>query len=119
MEKAEWKKRIIKCCQDAGTYEDFYLDVIDTLAQIMENRDKTHEQYVESGSLPTIIHINKAKEKNTVKNPVLVMEMELNTQALSYWRDLGLTPSGLKKLNADAIKDKGVGSFEKLLERIT
>ena len=41
MEKAEWKKRIIKCCQDAGTYEDFYLDVIDTLAQIMENRDKT------------------------------------------------------------------------------
>ena len=54
-----------------------------------------------------------------MKNPVLVMEMELNTQALSYWRDLGLTPSGLKKLNADAIKDKGVGSFEKLLERIT
>ena len=119
MLKEEWKDRIIKACQDAGTYEEYFTDVIDTLSSIMETRDEAHRQYVESGSHPTIIHTNKAKERNVVKNPILTMELELNAQALAYWRDLGLTPSGLKKLNADAIKDKGVGSFEKLLERIT
>lgn len=119
MNKAEWKERIISACNDAGTYQTYYEDVIDTLSSIMETRDKAHEQYVEEGSHPTIIHTNKAKERNIVKNPILTMELELNAQALAYWRDLGLTPSGLKKLNADVVKDKKSGSFEKLLERIT
>lgn len=119
MLKEEWKNRIIKACQDAGTYEEYFADVIDTLSSIMETRDEAHRQYVESGSHPTIIHTNKAKERNVVKNPILTMELELNAQALAYWRDLGLTPSGLKKLNAEVVKDKNAGSFEKLLERIT
>lgn len=119
MNKEEWKERIVSSCKAAGTYSEFYEDVIDTLSSIMETRDEAHRQYVESGSHPTIIHTNKAKERNVVKNPILTMELELNAQALAYWRDLGLTPSGLKKLNAEVVKDKNAGSFEKLLERIT
>jgi hypothetical protein len=45
------------------------------------------------------------------------MEMELNAQALAYWRDLGLTPAGLRKLNADAVKEKTVTvNLESILE---
>lgn len=117
MNKEEWKESIIKACMDAGTYEPFFDATIDTLAQIMESRDKAHEQFVTSGSAPTIIHVNKAKEKNVVKNPILVMELDLNSQALAYWRDLGLTPAGLKKLNADAVKEKNSSNFEKLLSK--
>lgn len=117
MTKQEWIKKINSACKQAGTYQPQFKYVIETLAQIMEDRDKVHEQYVEDGSRPTIIHTNKAKEANVVKNPMLVMEMELNTQALAYWRDLGLTPAGLRKLNADAVKDKPVaGNLEKILE---
>ena len=48
---------------------------------------------------------------------MLVMEMDLNAQALAYWRDLGLTPAGLKKLNAEVVKDKQAGgNLEKILE---
>jgi hypothetical protein len=44
---------------------------------------------------------------------------DLNTQALAYWRDLGLTPAGLKKLNEAALKpavkktalEEALGSF--------
>ena len=116
MEKAEWMRKIKAACKKAGTYQPQFNYVIDTLAQIMENRDKAHDQYIASGSNPTIIHTNKAKEKNVVKNPMLVMENELNTQALAYWRDLGLTPAGLRKLNADVVKDtKTEGGLEKLL----
>ena len=32
--------------------------------------------------------------------------MDLDTQALAYWRDLGLTPAGLKKINEAAMKEK-------------
>lgn len=116
MEKTEWTRKIKAACKKAGTYQPQFNYIIDTLAQIMENRDSVHEQFVEDGSRPTITHINKAKEANVVKNPMLVMENELNAQALAYWRDLGLTPAGLKKLNAEVVKDqKTAGGLEKLL----
>ena len=117
MEKKEWVRNINAACKKAGTFQPQFRYVIETLAQIMEDRDKVHDQYVASGSHPTITHTNKAKETNIVKNPMLVMECELNAQALAYWRDLGLTPAGLKKLNADAVKDKqqSAGGIERLL----
>lgn len=117
MEKEEWMRKIKAACKKAGTFQPQFRYVIETLAQIMEDRDKVHEQYVASGANPTIIHTNKAKEQNIVKNPMLVMEMDLNAQALAYWRDLGLTPAGLKKLNAEVVKDKQAGgNLEKILE---
>lgn len=120
MEKKDWIRKINAACRKAGTYQPQFKYVIDTLAQIMEDRDKVHEQYVATGSRPTIIHTNKAKEQNIVKNPMLVMELDLNAQALAYWRDLGLTPAGLKKLNADVVKDKTASDgLEKLLEGLS
>lgn len=116
MEKAEWIRKIKAACRKAGTYQPQFRYVIETLAQIMEDRDKVHEQYLQTGAHPTIIHTNKAKEQNIVKNPMLVMELDLNAQALAYWRDLGLTPAGLKKLNAEVVKDKTASNgLEKLL----
>lgn len=118
MEKKEWMRKINAACKKAGTYQPQFSYVIETLAQIMEDRDKVHDQYVASGAEPTIIHTNKAKERNVVKNPMLVMEMELNSQALAYWRDLGLTPAGLKKLNDDAMKPKKTSALAEALRGI-
>lgn len=118
MEKAEWMRKIKAACKKAGTYQPQFNYVIDTLAQIMEDRDKAHEQYVSTGAHPTIIHTNKAKEQNVVKNPMLVMMNDLNAQALAYWRDLGLTPAGLKKLNDDAMKPKKTSALAEALRGI-
>lgn len=93
--------------------------MIDTLASILEKRDDAEEQFRATGARPTITHTNKAKEKNIIKNPALVVVMELNAQALAYWRDLGLTPSGLKKINGDSLTAKATADgFNRLLERI-
>ena len=119
MDKEKWTAEIVKACQGVGTYRPQYDHVIDTLAQIMENRDKVHEQYILTGAHPTIIHTNKAKEQNIVKNPMLVMELDLNAQALAYWRDLGLTPAGLRKLNAQVVEQENTGGLEKLLAGLT
>ena len=118
MESKAWKKKIKKNCVEAGTYRPFFDDVIETLAQIMERRDDAREKFIATGGNTVYIHTNKAKEKNLVKHPALVVLMELDAQALAYWRDLGLTPAGLKKLNADVVNDKGAERFEKLLEKI-
>lgn len=120
MEKQKWRDEIVRACQGVGTYRPQFDQVIDTLAGIMEERDKVHEQYIATGAHPTVIHTNKAKEQNIAKNPMLVMEMDLNTQALAYWKELGLTPGGLRRLNAQVVEERNkTGGLEKLLEGLS
>ena len=119
MTKDEWIETIKNACIDADTYESRLDSVIDTLAQILEDRDSAREQYIADGSRPTVIHINRAGEANVCKNPMLTIQMELNTQALAYWRDLGLTVKAYKSLGkADSTK-KAVVGLEALLAGLT
>lgn len=119
MTKEFWKKIIIKASEEVGTYKVEFEAIIDTLASILEKRDAAEEQYLKMGNKPVVSYTNKGGNTNLVKNPALVVYMELNTQALAYWRDLGLTPSGLKKLNADVLTAKATtDGFEKLLAKI-
>lgn len=116
--KATWKRRIKAACDEAGTYQPFFDLAIDQLAGIMENRDAAQEQYKASGSHPVIMHTNKGGNTNLVKNPALVIINECNQIALAYWRDLGLTPAGFKKLDGSAIKKDNGASFEDLLSNL-
>jgi hypothetical protein len=117
MEQKKWKNKIKKACRNAGTYQPYFDHVIDSLASILEKRDEAEAQYIESGSLPVVEYTNKGGATNMSKNPALVLWDELNKSALAYWRDLGLTPAGLKKLNEDALKEKQAG-FSDLLKDI-
>ena len=119
MIKSEWKELITNASQEAGTYKPYFDSIIDTLGQILEVRDLTYKQWQDEGSEPVIIHTNKAGEPNPTKNPLLTMVNDLNTQALAYWRDLGLTPSGLKKINESAIKNSEIkeSALETLLRK--
>ena len=105
MKKAEWKTQIEQNCKEVGTYQPSFDAVIDTLADIMEMRDNAMENFQESGG-QTFIDIDTREGKSKKKNPAVVVVMDLNTQALSYWRDLGLTPAGLRKINEAAMKGK-------------
>lgn len=117
MIQEEWKQRIQKTCREAGTYRSFFDEVINQLAQILEIRDNAVAEFVQSGNKPVIAHTNKGGHTNIIKNPALVVINECNQQALAYWRDLGLTPSGYKKLNGDAAQQKDT-TFEDALAKI-
>jgi hypothetical protein len=104
MKKSAWNKKIKSACKDAGTYAPYFDSVIDTLAGIMEARDDAAEKYAASGGQTVVMHVNKGGNANIVKNPALVVVDDLNKTALSYWRDLGLTPAGLKRINETALK---------------
>lgn len=120
MTRKQWKTKIKRACTEAGTYKKHHDQIIDTLAGVLEKRDAAEIQFEESGAAPVIEYTNKGGATNIVKNPALVVIMELNTQALAFWRDLGLTPAGLKKLNGDALTAKATtAGFEALLAKIS
>lgn len=104
MTKTKWKNKIIEQCKSVGTYKESFLPVIETLAATLEQRDKTHIEFIKSGGESVVGYTNKGGSTNMTKNPLLVLWDELNKSALAYWRDLGLTPSGLKKINESALQ---------------
>lgn len=117
MEKQEWKQKIEQACREAGTYESHFDDVIETLAGILENRDRAQKQFEQMNSNPIVQHTNKGGNTNLVKNPALVIINEMNAQALQFWRELGLTPKGFQAMQKNGFQKKET-SFEELLSNI-
>lgn len=105
MTRLKWAKRITEACKAAGTYRDYFTDVIETLADILARRDAAQTYFKKSGGCILIEHTNRAGQTNMEQNPALRMVNDLNRDALSYWRDLGLTPAGLKRINDAALAE--------------
>lgn len=119
MDSKKYKTAIIKCMKKAGTYQDIYNAVILTLADILQERDRIFDQYVAEGSQPMIEYTSDRGSTNRVKNPLLQQWDEMNKTALTYWRDLGLTPSGLKKLNDEAVSTTNkMSALDKVLSNL-
>lgn len=104
MTATKWRNQIRKACENAGTYRPPFDSVIDALSKILEQRDATYKAYIDGGAKPILEYTNSAGATNSSKNPALILWNDLNTTALAYWRDLGLTPAGLKKINESAMK---------------
>ena len=117
MESAEWQKIISQSINEVGTYKAAFDPVIDTLADILEQRDAAYQEFLEDGRI-TVEKTSDRGAVNLAKNPKLAAWQDLNTQALAYWRDLGLTPAGLKRIDESAVKTtKTVSVLEKALEK--
>lgn len=117
MKNTVWKKRITQSCKDAGTYQPYFDDVIETLAGILENRDRAQEQFEAMKCQPVIQHTNKGGNTNLVKNPALVIITDMNAQALTYWKELGLTAKAFQAMQSNGFK-KQEASLEDVLKGI-
>lgn len=104
MLKETWKKKIKKACNDAGTYREYFDPIIVSLAEILEARDQIRKYYNDSGAMPVVQRTNKGGHTNIEKNPILAMYDDMNKTAMIYWRELGLTPKGLKAIDEKAMK---------------
>lgn len=106
MKKSVWKDKIVKACEEVGTYRPEFDGSIDTLAEILEKRDAALREFTKDwGGTAVFTYPNKA----IGMNPALNVWDTLNKSALAYWRDLGLTPAGLKKINEHALEKKKAG----------
>lgn len=104
MKKKAWKARIKAATEDAGTYRPYFDNIIDTLASIMELRDDAQKRFEDSGGATVVTQTNVKGAEYLAKNPALVVIDDMNKTALQYWRDLGLTPAGLKRIDDQAMK---------------
>lgn len=106
MSKTKWKNLIKKQLTALGLQNDAYESTVESLAAILEQRDKTFDEFRQSGGKSVIEYTNKGGSTNMTKNPLLVLWDDLNKTALAYWRELGLTPSSYKKLTGTGAKQE-------------
>lgn len=118
MERDEWAARIRASCQAAGTYRTWFDDIIVTLADILARRDYAQQLFDESGGNVLVNHTNKAGATNLEQNPCLRLINDLNRDALAYWRDLGLTPAGLKRIDEQSMKQRKKSALAEALKGI-
>lgn len=106
MSKTKWKNLIKKQLTALGLQNNAYESTVESLAAILEQRDKTYDEFQQSGGKSVIEYTNKGGSTNMTKNPLLVLWDDLNKTALAYWRELGLTPSSYKKLTGTGAKQE-------------
>lgn len=92
-----------------------YKPLIESLADILVERQAAYQKYMDEGAQLMIEYTNKSGATNIVKNPILTIWTDLNHQALEHWRELGLTPSAFRKMTGDKPqKQKASGLAEAL-----
>lgn len=116
MKKTTWKNNIRKASLNAGTYQPYFEPVIDTLAGILEKRDEAMFTFEADENEKLIMELVTARGTTRGKSPYIVLWEDLNKLALSYWRELGLTPAGLKKINDSGLIKPAAKQGNSLLE---
>ena len=118
MKKNAWKNKIKKACAEAGTYREYFDQTITCLAEVLEKRDSIEQEIKDCPDGATVEYTNKNGSTNTAKNPLWLMWADFTNTALAYWRDLGLTPAGMKKLDERCFeKKKESNSLMELINR--
>ena len=106
MTKKKWQEKIIQQCENIGTYKAAFDPTIEMLAEMLAQRDKIFREFKKDGSRAVISYTNKSGATNYVKNPLLTLWNDLNKTAIGYWRDLGLTPASLKRIDEKSVQPK-------------
>lgn len=119
MKKGSWKRKIKEAAIAAGTYQPYFDLFIDQLAGILEIRDDAQKAFKESGGQPVVSKLDSYGNIKLSKNPAIMVISDCNQQALNYWKEMGLTAAGFKKITSVAPEEsKKEVSFEELLSKI-
>ena len=100
-----YEKDIIQKMTSLGIYRSEFQHAIDGLAKALADRDRTQDMFEKSGGQIIIKHTNKAGATNAIKNPFYLALETLRQDIIVYSRELGLTPSSLKRINENGMKE--------------
>lgn len=113
------KNDLINLMKMVGTYNKSFDLAISYLARLIKEHAKVQEQFERTGGNVVIPHTNKAGARNLVKNPLYQALETMRADILSYLRDLGLTPTGLKKINQSSFTEtKADSPLTEILKRL-
>lgn len=104
------KRNLISKMKAVDTYDVSFTHIIDLTAKILFDYDEAVRLFKKTGSKMVVSHTNKNGSKNLVKNPFYLAIEKLRDDSITYLRELGLTPSGLKKINKNMDSKKSKNS---------
>ena len=104
MDRKRWKTEIKSKMEEANIYKKAFDQPITALSEILEQRDIAFKEFLDSGGEMVVEVTSDRGAVNFRKNPRMQVWNDLNTQALAFWRDLGLTPAGLKRIDEQSMK---------------
>lgn len=117
MDRIAWEKRIKEAMAENGLDKPQFSLIVETLADILEQRDLIFEEYKKSGGQACIVKTSDRGAKNVAKNPYLSMWLDFNSAAVAYWRECALSPAALRKISVEALSGTDNStSFDKLIE---
>lgn len=100
--KTDLRDELKDMMKKVGTYNESFDLTISMCARTIEDYERTLSQFERTGGNVVISYTNKNGSRNPVKNPLYQAIEYMRKDILAYLRDLGLTPSGLKKINQDS-----------------
>ena len=106
MTKDEWKIEIENQIKFDHDYIPSFKTTIQILCEMLEERDRVYQKYIESGAAPVVNFTSDRGAVNLKPNPLLRQWQEINTACLAYLRELGLTAAGLRKLQGQIPKER-------------
>ena len=118
MNAAKWKSLVIRQMTGIGIYRKEFDSVIDEASKLFEQRDSAYKQFLDNGAEMLVEKVSDRGAVNLVKNPLLSIWEDLNKDALAYWRDLGLTPAGLKRIDEESMRPKKRSSLADALNEL-
>lgn len=111
----QWRAKLKKATTAAGTYDRCFDVTISTLADILERKDQAAELFVKSGGAVVVEHTNKAGATNYERNPCVRIMEQCEQSALSYLRELGLTPAGRKRIKEEQEAAAELSALDRVL----
>lgn len=116
MEFKKVKRDLIKKMKSVGTYDKSFDEIINLTANILIDLETAKQNFESSGSKMVVMHTNKNGSKNLVKNPFYLSIEKLRDDSILYLRELGLTPTGLKKIkNTIDLEPQEISKLDSIL----
>jgi len=110
-----YKRQIVRKMKSIGTYNASFMYTINVLAKVLADYEATTERFERTGGHMVIKHTNKSGATNIVKNPLYQAIEKLRDDIITYSRELGLTPAGLKRINKDGAPPDKQSPLERVL----
>jgi len=95
----DYKKDIIRKMRALNLYKKEYAYTINILAKCLYDYEQMQDTFAKSGGNIVVRHTNKGGSTNATKNPFYAAIETLRSDILAYARELGMTPSSLKRIN--------------------
>lgn len=118
MDEKDYKKNIINKMKEVNTYNKSFEHAINVLARTLSDYERTIDKFEDLGGSMVIKHTNKNGSTNIVKNPLYQAIEKLRDDILSYSKELGLTPAGLKRINDKGLGDEKESTLAKALRQL-